>query len=236
MKAKGIVIELIESFVSLIYPNVCINCSKVLFNYEKGICSICLANLPRCSSNMILEKELKNKFIFEPKIDNVKSFLIYRPKGIGQKLIHALKYKDNQQFGHILGSMFAEELSKANFHEKYDLVIPIPLHKNKLRTRGYNQSECIANPIAEKLKLPHAPHGLIRTVFTKTQTRKDKVHRWSGLNNPFVVNDEYDLNERRILLVDDVITTGATISAAVEALILAGVTSVGVVSLAMPKK
>jgi len=236
MKAKGLVIEFIESFISLVYPNVCINCSKVLFNYEMGICSICLANLPICSSNITLEKELKNKFIFEPKIDNVKSFMIYRPKGIGQKLIHALKYKDNQQLGHILGTMFAEELLKANFQEKYDLVIPIPLHKKKLRVRGYNQSECIAEPIAKELQLPHAPHGLIRKVFTKTQTRKDKVHRWSGLDNPFVPNGECELNERRILLVDDVITTGATISAAVEALISAGATTVGVVSLAIPKK
>ncbi len=119
---------------------------------------------------------------------------------------------------------------------KYDIVIPVPLHKRKLALRGYNQSEIIANPIAQKLNLPHIPDGLVRTAFTNTQTQKSKIDRWANMDNPFKPNSLIDLNKRRILLVDDVVTTGATISAAVDALVLAGVSSIGVVSIAAPKK
>ncbi len=236
MKRIGFTQRLIDSLLSIIFPNVCLNCTRVLFDYEREICTMCINNLPKFSSINNSHKELSQKFIFESKIDNVRSFIIYKPKGIGQKLIHALKYKYNQEIGLILGELFAEELFNLNFQKKYDIVIPVPLHKRKLALRGYNQSEIIANPIAQKLNLPHIPDGLVRTAFTNTQTKKSKVDRWANMDNPFKPNSLIDLNKRRILLVDDVVTTGATISAAVDALVLAGVSSIGVVSIAAPKK
>jgi ComF family protein len=236
MKRIGFTQRLVDSLLSIIFPNVCLGCTRVLFDYEREICTICINNLPKFSLISNSHKELAQKFVFESKIDNVRSFIIYKPKGIGQKLIHALKYKYNQEIGLILGELFAEELFTLNFQKKYDIVIPVPLHKRKLALRGYNQSEIIANPIAQKLNLPHIPDGLVRTAFTNTQTQKSKIDRWANMDNPFKPNSLIDLNKRRILLVDDVVTTGATISAAVDALVLAGVSSIGVVSIAAPKK
>lgn len=236
MGQDAFISTILEDFLSLIYPNVCINCQKVLYRNENEICISCLAAIPKFSTYPDGCNSLAEKFIFEPKIDQVRAFLVYRTKGIGQKIIHELKYKNNASIGTAISELFANELLLSELSTCYNVVIPIPLHKRKLLIRGYNQAEIISLPISEKLGIPLISDALIRTQFTKTQTKKGKLDRWLNMTNPFEQNMSYDLTNKKVMLVDDVITTGATISAAVDVLIKANVQSVGVFALAAPKK
>jgi ComF family protein len=138
--------------------------------------------------------------------------------GISHRLIHRLKYHGDQEVGERLGALFADELLQSSRMKEIDVIVPVPLHPKKLHVRGYNQCDCIARGMAETLGVEVSLNNLTRTHFNASQTRRGRISRWSNVKDIFWVREPEKFEGKRILLIDDVITTGATIEACAMAL------------------
>jgi ComF family protein len=139
-----------------------------------------------------------------------------------QHLLHALKYKNQPELGVALGKMYGNDLLHAGYKGRFDLIVPVPLHSSRRRKRGYNQSEEFGKGLAEVLGVPCSDHVMERLVSTDTQTRRSRLNRWQNVSHVFRVTNTAAIAGKRILLVDDVVTTGATLEACGRALIDAG--------------
>ena len=166
-------------------------------------------------------------------VENVGAFLFYKKGNQVQKILHHLKYNGGKEIGSFLGNMYGIQLIQNEKWKNIDMIIPIPLHKKKEKKRGYNQSEWIAKGLSKGMKIPYNTTILIRTEFTETQTRKSRFHRWENVKEVFQIVDTDALANKHILLCDDVLTTGATLEAAVQKFIDIPSLKVSVVTLAM---
>ncbi len=202
--------EIWNDFVLNIFPAVCINCNTTLVRDEQFICSQCKIALPRTNDYLQPTNRLFQKFAFEPKITHVSSFLEYNKHGIARKLIHDLKYRGEKEIGFMLGELYGRDLQLSG-KLKPDVIFPVPLHHRKLRKRGYNQSELIALGLSESMQVAVDTGTLIRKTFTSTQTKKTRVSRWENVGNVFEVAFPENLEGKKVLVVDDVLTTGATL-------------------------
>ena len=179
--------------------------------------------------------ELSNRLY--GKVDTVfcESYLYFYKSGISQELLHQFKYNNYPEIGIALGKWFGHDLAAKSVHEKFDMLIPVPLHPKKERKRGYNQSQYFVRGISEVVNIPMDFKSLIRTEYQQSQTKKTKEQRWENVRSAFMVMNPKKIENKKILLVDDVITTGATIEACSQQLIASGAKSVGVASLALAK-
>jgi ComF family protein len=143
-------------------------------------------------------------------IKKANSLLFFSNQGIVKNLIHNLKYRNQEQIGAFLGDWFGQQISENNYLKKVDYVIPVPIHKKRLKKRGYNQTSLFAQRLAFHLNSSYLDNVLIKTANTKTQTKKSRLARWYDNRSLYEVTDEKILENKKILLVDDVITTGAT--------------------------
>jgi ComF family protein len=142
-----------------------------------------------------------------------------------------LKYHSKQDIGLFFGELFGHELLKAGFCDSIDVILPVPLHKKRLRERGYNQSLCIAQGISNATGIPIDTQSIIRAINTKTQTRKTKYNRYDNVEQIFKLQDSHSLNNKHVLVLDDVITTGATIESLCEAIVMVEGIRISIVSL-----
>lgn len=199
---------MLSDLVSLIYPSTCLGCNQTLISAENFVCTSCKIDLPETSDHLNKENELFQKFAYEHLIKSASAYLYFNENGIAQKLIHALKYEGAAQVGNVLGDLYGMSVSKCI---EPDIIIPVPIHKRRLRKRGYNQSLGFANGLATHFKSAEVRDDLIyRVKYTETQTRKNKVSRWLNVDNIYSEATE-DLSGKVAVVVDDVITTGATI-------------------------
>lgn len=209
---------LINDFLSLIYPRYCEACTNNLYKHELFICNHCKLNLPKSNYHKIPESELIQVFAGRVPLINASSFYLYEKSGKIQKLLQAIKYQDQSKLAEFLGEEYGKQLIIDGTYQDVDYIIPIPLHINKLKARGYNQSECFAKGLAKALIKEMNTTCLFRAVDTKTQTKKNKYQRWENVEGIFQLNETENLENKHVLLVDDVVTTGATIEAAWDAL------------------
>lgn len=149
-----------------------------------------------------------------------------------QRLMHELKYNNHPEIGVVMGKVYGDELANNGFAGMFDLILPIPLHPSKQRQRGYNQSEKFAMGLADKLRVTCLTGALYRQVKTDTQTRKSKLKRWENVKDVFVVQNQEAIKNKSILLVDDVITTGATVEACAISLLQAQCKTLSICSMA----
>jgi len=205
---------LINDFLSLIYPRHCEACSNNLFKHEYFICNYCKLNLPRSNYHKNTDNELSGVFAGRIPFTHVLSYYVFEKSGRIQKLLHAIKYQNQKELAEFLGKKYAEELLKDNVLNGIDVIIPIPLHKNKLRLRGFNQSEWFARGLSAGLNIRSDSEVLLRKAETSTQTKKRKYARWENVEGIFELSDPEHLMNKHVLIIDDVITTGATIEAA----------------------
>jgi ComF family protein len=227
---------LINDFLSLIYPRHCEACSNTLFKHELFICNHCKLNLPKSNYHLNTDNELNKLFSARIPLANTFCFYLYEKSGKIQKLLHAIKYQNQKELGEYLGALYGEDLLKNKSLLDIDLIIPIPLHKNKLKTRGYNQSEWFARGLSKSLKIELETANMERITDTATQTNKKKYERWENVEGIFKIHHAETLQNKHILVVDDVITTGATIEAAWLALKDIEGIRVSVVSIAFASK
>lgn len=218
----------------LIYPRTCAACGNILLNNEKVLCLSCYAELPRTRFHNNPENEVARIFWGRVLLSNVTSFIFFNKDSNYRKILHELKYNDQRQVGQEMGRLFGLELRDTAFSQA-DLIIPVPLHPSKQRKRGYNQSELIADGVSQVLNIPVRNNVITRKKKTSTQTRRNRFDRWLNVKDTFQVQDVAALNNKHILLVDDVITTGATIESCAGSIIAACNVAVSVISLAYTK-
>ncbi|WP_247237628.1 ComF family protein [Telluribacter sp. SYSU D00476] len=207
-----------SDFLDLLFPRCCEACGKALVGTEETVCTSCRITLPRLSQDSIISTSVKSKFIGNPDVQDAFAFLVFTKKGKVQELLHALKYKGNQEVGRLLGLMYGQELIEQNQLPPADLIISVPLHPRRLKERGYNQSDAFAKGLSEATGIPWSGTVLIRTRYTRTQTGKSRVERYENMSGVFRVEQKEAVEGKKVILVDDVLTTGATLDACVEAM------------------
>lgn len=189
--------------------------------------------LPKTDAHLTETESIERKFWGKINVQNTYSFLRFTKKGKVQNILHALKYKNKPELAEYLGKMYGNELKNVNFNEKIDLLIGIPLHKEKLKMRGYNQADHIAKGLSESLGVPYSEDVMVRNTFTMSQTKtKSRFNRFKNIEGVFGINDLEAVKDKRIALVDDVLTTGSTLEVAGEVLIEAGCKELYIITLA----
>lgn len=163
-------------------------------------------------------EELTSRFYGKVEIDQAYSFLQFSKQGKVQKLLHQLKYGGKPELGEVIGNRLGNELKELQT-DKFDVIIPVPLHKKKLRRRGYNQSEVFAKGLSQALGVPLKTDILYRVKMSHTQTHKSRVERWQNISDAFELTKPDSLADKHVLLVDDVITTGATLEACAKEIV-----------------
>lgn len=210
---------MLNDFFNLIFPKLCSSCEQTLLRSESVICTKCLLTLPK--TNYHLDRENPINKVFWGRVDVVMAAAFYSfSKGSKvQRLLHRLKYKGGEEVGEALGLHYGFELKTSEYFKGIDYIIPVPLHKNKLKKRGYNQSESFARGLSKSMNVTVNTTDLYRKVDSTTQTKKTRYKRWENVGDIFGVIENHDLEDKTILLVDDVVTTGATIEASAQVLI-----------------
>ena len=205
----------LRDLLFLVYPNYCKSCKNSIYKHEAILCNTCLADLPLTKFWLQPQNELTQLFDGKTKLESAHTLLYFDKHLAVQKLMHELKYNGNQSVGVFLGELYGLELQQHLYaHLNFDLIIPIPLHKSKLQKRGFNQAELIAKGLSKNLNIPVDTTSLIRTINTETQTKKNREERMLNVKDAFEVTNSKVLQHKRILLVDDVLTTGSTLIAA----------------------
>ncbi|MFM2387008.1 MAG: hypothetical protein RL660_1765 [Bacteroidota bacterium] len=218
--------------LQMLYPQFCVGCNGHVHRNEHLLCTTCFSELATAGqyvNNNEVEKLFWGRFSFEFAYG-----LLYFHKGnIAAKLLHALKYDDNTDVGNMLGNMLAQALAPKLQSKLSTVLLPVPLHKNKQSARGYNQSEIIATALGESLGLTVDTTSVRRVKHTLTQTRKSRFARLENTSSAFRVIDTEALNNKHVVLLDDVCTSGATIEACALAVLEKCNCSISIVSAAI---
>lgn len=202
---------MIGDLLNLLFPNLCISCNASLSRNERHLCVGCLIRLPETQHHLTRENSVEKTLWGRIPFERAFSFLYFNQKGTTQKLLHELKYKGNEELAHFLGEMYANKIRKTVEYHGINAIVAIPLHKMKMAKRGYNQSLAFANGMAKQLPLENLSDYVSRKKNTDTQTKKSRIDRWDNVNSVFAIQNLQYFENKHILVVDDVITTGATI-------------------------
>jgi len=210
---------MLKDFLNLIYPKVCSGCKTVLLKNEILICTYCLSSLPKLDYYKYSSNPVEKLFWGKIEINMAFSAYKFSKGSIIQQLIHSLKYEGKTEIGVILGVELGKLISSVNsLSNHFDIIIPVPLHKKRLKERTYNQSLFIAKGISKVINVNIDESILSRENRGSSQTKKTKFSRWLNVAEGFTINNDKVLKNKSILLVDDVITTGSTLLACGEAL------------------
>ena len=204
--------------LNLFFPAVCEACSSQLKDNEQLVCTNCRHQLPVTNFHFNEDDTVKKILYGRVKLENATALVHFSKKGIVQQLLHNLKYKGHEDIGSLFGQWLGEELKTISAYKQIDVVVPVPLHKRKLRQRGYNQVTKFGKAIAKALDTDYNTTTLLKKKHTKTQVFKDRLLRYDDANTRFEVENPTALKGMHILLVDDIITTGATVEACAEVL------------------
>lgn len=202
-----------HDFLDLIYPRICHGCEMALKSNEEILCTGCLHALPLAQTHPDKPNVVEKIFFGRISIENAASLLQFEKKGMVQKLIHDLKYRGHEEIGRYFGKWLGHELKDLPDWQRIDMVVPVPLHKQKLRKRGYNQVSGFGQEIAKAFDTPYREDVLLKITATKTQTVKKRFARWGNIDETIVIENQEALQGRHILIVDDLVTTGATLEA-----------------------
>jgi len=221
-----------EDLINLLFPELCNGCGKSLYRGEKDICTKCLYDLPYTDFHQYTDNPVAKQLWGRLPFNAAMAMLYFKKGNKVQNLIHGLKYANKTHVGVALGKLLAAKLIESDLYAGVDMVIPVPLHQKKLKLRGYNQSEYIAKGLAEQLGIAVSKVNLWRNKSTDSQTKKARYIRYENMKNVFSVKNEEDLQEKHVLLVDDVITTGATLEACGNILLEHGVKKLSIAAVA----
>ena len=225
--------KIISNFLGLLYPNLCLICGENLLKNEQQICLKCLSEIPRTNFHLYKDNPVEKRFWGKADIQKATSFFFFTKGSPFQKLLHELKYRDNKDIGELMGKYAAVDMLTDETFCSVDYIVPIPLHPKKYTKRGYNQSELICNGISIIFDKPVDTKSLIRRKETSTQTKKSVFERYENTSGIFEVKNKETFEKKHVLLVDDVLTTGSTIEAAIQAIKQCEGVKVSVFTLAM---
>ena len=207
-----------SDFIALFLPRRCAGCDIALMRFEDCLCTICFADLPKTRFHEDPDNPVEQLFKGKVQLEAASAFLHFSPTGKVQSMLHLLKYKNERHVGIYLGQLMAEDLMKTERFSTVDCFLPVPLHPRKEYMRGYNQSQVLVEGMQQKWALPSVGKGLVRVVRTPSQTRRSRLDRWLNVKEAFQLPDPEKLRGKHVLIVDDVVTTGATMEGCVLAL------------------
>lgn len=210
--------KLFKELFRIFYPELCVNCENQLSKNENTICTYCRHDLPLIRFENYTDNIIAKTFYGRVAIEKANALLYFRKTGITKKLIHDLKYKGNEEIGVFFGNWLGEIIKENNKFSDVDYLIPVPLHQKKLKKRGFNQVSKFGEKLSFHLKKPFVENILIRTSTSKTQTFKSRFERFNNIDTKFQLTDYTRFKNKHLLLIDDVITTGATLEACAKEL------------------
>ena len=225
--------KILNDINSILLPRVCFGCNAHLNRGEYHLCTVCRNQLPLTEYSFNVENAVDRIFYGRINIKKANSFLFFIENGVVKNLIHHLKYKKQEQIGTFLGDWHGQIIAENNYLDKIDFVVPVPLHRKKLRKRGYNQVSAFGRRLAHHLNAEFLEDALIKTANTKTQTKKSRIGRWQNNKALYLLKNPKLLENKNILLVDDVITTGATMEICANTLKEAPGASIFITSMAV---
>jgi ComF family protein len=205
--------NLLNDFKHLFYPHICTGCGTDILADDNMLCAKCFVNLPSTLYAQYANNPIEKIFTGRMTIETAYAEFYFAKESLIQHLVHQLKYKGNKDIGIYLGEMMGRSIQKSTRFNNIDALIPLPLYPDKERKRGYNQAAVICEGMSEIMNVPIYKDVLIRRRFTETQTKKHRTERWENVEGSFTIKNEEKIKGRHILLVDDVITTGATLEA-----------------------
>lgn len=221
-----------KDFLDLIFPRNCPQCGRALFDFEPCLCTVCQGSLPIANFHLRpFDNELTSKIRGLTRVNRVMAYLRFSKKGKSQKLLHQLKYRNKPEIGEEMGRLYGLLLSKHGYLREWDVIVPVPLHPMKQKRRGYNQSEKFAVGLSKSLGIK-VEDLLERKKFTETQTKKSRLQRLDNVEEVFDLSQGTKIEGLKILLVDDVITTGATLCACANVLLANGAKHVDLATIA----
>jgi ComF family protein len=221
---------MLRELIHLFYPRLCIACNGNLLHNETFLCTGCLFHLPQTHFHTLPENPIAKTFWGRLPVQHAMAFLFFKKGNSVQHILHEIKYKNNTDLAQFIGRYYGSILKQNMLH--WDAVAAIPLHKSKLKKRGYNQSGLIAKGLAEALGVEDISNSLLRLKATETQTRKHRFERWENVEEVFMLDEPALFEGTHVLLVDDVITTGATLEACGKAILAAPGTTLSVACIA----
>jgi len=225
-----------DDFLSLFLPRLCLGCRAHLVRGERVLCTDCLLSMARTDFHRKRDNTLEQAFWGRCLVERAAAFSVYNRGSRIRKLIHALKYNGRTEIGRMLGELYGNILAESGFMTDIDMIVPVPLHPARQRQRGYNQSDYIAFGLSDASGVAVKKNIIRRAIKTGSQTKRGRYERWENVKSLFFVPDPEVVMGRHILVVDDVITTGSTMEACVNALHEAGEVKVSLVALAAAQK
>ncbi len=224
---------LLQDLLSLFFPHLCLVCETNAPPYGDQLCSYCRADLPETDHPYVADNPFAERFWGRVRIESAAALLLFTRGSKVRRLLHRLKYKGEKEIGRVLGMELGQKLRASPWYGGVELVVPVPLHPKKERIRGYNQSAAFGAGVAEAMGIRMMADGLRRTSYGVSQTRKNKEARMASLQGQFRTGHAERLRGRHILLVDDVMTTGATLEVCAEELLALPGTRVSLATIAM---
>ncbi len=208
--------HLFTDTMQLFFPHHCVGCGSDILSSESLLCLHCISDLPYTGYEGIEHNPIEDVFRGRVPIKEAASTFYFAKGHLVQHLIHQLKYKGAQQVGHYLGVLMGNALLRSGRFANIDYLVPLPLYADKEFKRGYNQSTILCNGMSAAMQVPVMNDNVVRQRYTDTQTKKHRAERWENVEGSFAVKNPLLLVRKNVLLVDDVITTGATLEACTQ--------------------
>jgi ComF family protein len=204
--------EIKDSFLQLIFPHVCCGCGSDILSRESVLCMRCVEAMPETGFELHADNPVEKKFWGRISLEHATAQYYFTRESLMQRLMHQFKYKRNRDLGFQLGVLMGASIKQSR-RFPVDALIPLPLFRVKEKKRGYNQATILCEGMAESLQVPVLKDAVIRSHHTDTQTKKGRIERWQNMEGKFVLLKPKTVRNKNVLLVDDVITTGATLEA-----------------------
>ena len=204
--------EIKESVLHLFFPHICTGCGSDILNVESALCMRCVDAMPETNFELYPGNPVEKSFWGRLPLNGATAQFYFTKESLMQHLMHQFKYKGNRELGIQLGRMMGEQIMNSGRFDA-DALVPLPLFPVKEKRRGYNQATVLCQGIAERMKIPILDKAITRPQHTETQTKKGRIERWKNMEGKFILSDPDAIKNKHLLLVDDVVTTGATLEA-----------------------
>lgn len=225
--------ELWDGFLHLLFPELCVACGEELPGGNSCFCFRCQVKIATSDMHLVRENEFTNRLWGKLNLQGGAAMYYFTRKSPIQRALHQLKYHNKPEIGIKIGRVFGQKLKSSEIFKSVEAIIPVPLHPKKERLRGYNQSAVFAQGLGEAMEVPVVQKALVRRSFTETQTKKKRMERFKNVGEVFVVDTPSLIEGKHLLLVDDVLTTGATLEVCGQALLAVPDTKLSLATIAI---